>query len=132
MSKTKNNCILVVEDDQSYADLFKKRLEAANFETVLCADGKEAWQELQKKEPRILIVDLVMPVMDGFDLLKKIKNKKKKDPKWLQKTHISVLTNLGINGYVRKQVLALGANDCFIKANMSLEEMVEHIKKSCK
>jgi DNA-binding response OmpR family regulator len=70
MSKAK---VLLAEDDLSLSFVIKDGLQDAGFEVTHCADGEIAWQQFQKKEFDICLLDVNMPVRDGFSLAKKIR-----------------------------------------------------------
>jgi len=115
--------VLVAEDDQFYVDLFQTKLKEAGIDVAVAKDGKETMKTLHTKKPDLLILDILMPVMDGYEVLEAMKkNEKLKDVK------IVVLTNLGANGETAKKVKKLGADEYIIKANISIEEMVNRVK----
>jgi len=70
MSKAK---VLLAEDDLSLSFVIKDNLQDAGYEVTHCADGETAWQQFQKKEFDICLLDVNMPVRDGFSLAKKIR-----------------------------------------------------------
>ena len=67
--------VLLAEDDASLAFVIKDNLEEAGFEVVWCSDGEIAWQQFQKSEFDICLLDVMMPVKDGFTVAKKIRQK---------------------------------------------------------
>lgn len=70
MSKAK---VLLAEDDTNLAFVIKDNLQDADFEVVHCTDGEAAWQQFQKKDIDICLLDINMPIRDGFSLAKKIR-----------------------------------------------------------
>ncbi|OGR56925.1 MAG: hypothetical protein A3I11_03240 [Elusimicrobia bacterium RIFCSPLOWO2_02_FULL_39_32] len=66
--------ILIIEDDHPLADLMKMNFPKEQFDTACCYSGEEALREIQKNRPELIILDVVMPKMDGWEVLKKIKS----------------------------------------------------------
>jgi len=119
--------ILIAEDDDVLRDDYTKKFTIAGYNIRAVENGKKAVEEATKLEPDIMIVDLNMPVMDGFNVLEKF-------PKETRKFPIIVLTNFG-NEENRDRAMKLGANEYFIKNEMtirSLLEMVESLLKAKK
>lgn len=115
--------VLVVEDDESYALVLKGKLPEEGFDVMIASNGKEALEIAHERKPDLIFLDLVMPVKDGFDVLKDLKS----DP-ILKGVPVLVASNLGQDGDIKK-AKDLGAADYFIKANVSLNEAVEKIKQ---
>ena len=67
--------VLLAEDDTSLAFVIKDNLEEAGYEIIWCSDGEMAWQQFQKNDFDICLLDVMMPVKDGFTLAKKIRQK---------------------------------------------------------
>ena len=67
--------ILLAEDDKSLAFVIKDNLEVEGYEVVCCADGEAAWQQFLKGNFNIILLDVMMPLKDGFTLAKKIRQK---------------------------------------------------------
>lgn len=67
--------ILLAEDDLQLAFIIKDNLEEEGFEIINCPDGEEAWQQFQKRQPDVCLLDINMPYRDGFSLAKKIRQK---------------------------------------------------------
>lgn len=114
--------ILIVEDDEFFSGLVAQKLNQAGFEVLIARSGQEAFDIMSEKVPALMILDLMMPEMDGFEVIKKIK----KDEK-LKGFPVVVLSNLGQREEVDK-AMALGADDFLIKVNFTLDEIVEKIK----
>ena len=65
--------ILVIDDDADVRSLAKIRLEASDFEVILASNGEEGFQKLETEKPNLVIVDIMMPKMDGYTLVQEIK-----------------------------------------------------------
>ena len=70
---TSRGRIVVAEDDRYYRRILEKRLQAAGHEVIVCADGAEAWELVQRDPPEVLLSDWMMPGMDGFELCRNVK-----------------------------------------------------------
>lgn len=119
----KTKYILIAEDEEAYSRVLKYKLEEEGFEIVVAINGAEALTAAHTKKPDLLLLDLIMPVMDGFEVLEK----------WsadtgLKKVPVIVLSNLGQEEDIQR-TKKLGAKDYFIKSDMNLVDMIEKIKK---
>jgi len=113
--------ILVAEDDKFLANAYRMKLTKAGFDVTIARDGQEALDEIKKKIPDCMLLDLVMPVKDGFAVLEEIK----KDEK-MAHVPIIVASNLGQKEDIDR-ALSLGAKECIVKSNMSLESIIAKI-----
>lgn len=116
MSKNK---VLFVEDEQSLGLIVKESLESRGFEVRYCQDGKTGYQAFQEFKPDICLLDIMMPVKDGFTLAQEIR---KMDPV----VPIIFLTARSQTTDVVKG-FEIGAND-YIKKPFSIEELIVRIK----
>lgn len=122
-SDKKSKMILIVEDDQVLLRvlyLFLKRRSGYSIATA--SDGETALKMAQRLKPNIILLDLILPKMDGFTVLKSLKS----DPK-MKDIPVIVLSNLGDTGDVAK-AKDLGAVDYFVKANTDLTVILEKVK----
>ena len=111
--------ILVAEDEKAIAKALTLKLQHVGYEVVTVFDGQSAVSELEKSDFDLALMDLVMPVLDGFGALEKIKKLKIKTP-------VIILSNLSQEEDVQK-VKGLGARDYFIKSNTPLLEIVKKV-----
>jgi DNA-binding response OmpR family regulator len=115
--------ILLIEDDPFLADIYTTKLKEANFEVEIATDGERALTKLKERKFDLVLLDIVLPHIDGWEILRKIKqDSKSKDLK------VMVLSNLGQKKEVEKG-LKLGATKYLIKAHYTPKEIVEEIKK---
>ena len=122
--KNQKKIILLVEDDSFLAGMYMTKLKLENFEVKLADNGEDALKMAQKDVPDLVLLDIILPRMDGFEVLKGIKaSPKTKD------VPIILLTNLGQKKDVDKG-LSLGAEDYLIKAHFMPNEVIEKIKKT--
>lgn len=113
--------VLVIEDETFLASAYRLKLVKAGFTVQIAANGDEAVQILNTFMPDLIILDLIMPVKDGFAVLAELKA----NPKY-QNIPVLVASNLGQKEDIDK-AMQLGASGFIIKSEMSLENVVEKI-----
>lgn len=118
--------ILIVEDDEFLRSLNAKRLETEGFKVVVAVDGQNAIDLIPKELPHLIFLDLLLPGIDGFEVLKKIKA----DPT-TKDIPVVVFSNLGQKEDIEK-ARGLGAIDFLVKANFTLDDVVTKIKEILK
>lgn len=116
--------ILVAEDDFMISSMYKTKLEQDGFECFMADDGAVALEIFDKNNPDLIILDIIMPRMDGFSALQEIRKKNKNVP-------IIMLTNLGTEED-KKKGQELGATDYLVKANLTPSQVSAAIKKYLK
>ncbi len=115
--------ILIVEDDPFLSEMYAIKLTQEKFEVEFASDGKEALAKAKETLPDLVLLDIVLPKLDGFEVLARMK----KEPV-LAKTKIIALTNLGQKEEIEKG-LALGADDYIIKAHFTPTEVINKVKQ---
>lgn len=118
--------LLLVEDDFFLRGLMCKKLELEGYVVIEAENGKFALEELKKNNIDLMLLDLVMPEMDGFEVLEIVS----KDSK-LSQIPIIILSNLGQKERVDRAI-ALGVKDYIVKAHFTPGEIVEKVKKQLK
>jgi len=113
--------ILVVEDDAFLANAYRVKLTKASYQVAVAADGDEALSALLEDSYDLIILDLVLPKVDGFVVLSKIK----KDPRF-SKIPIIVVSNLSQAEDIKK-AKSLGASDYIVKTDLSIKEVLAKI-----
>ena len=116
--------ILFVEDESVLQKTFGEVLKQEGYEVISALDGQIGLRLAKEKKPDLILLDLILPKVHGFDVLKKLKEDKE-----TQEIPVIVLTNLEGIGDVDK-ALELGATTYLVKAQYTLEEVVEKIKKA--
>ena len=124
--KEKKASILIIEDDKFLRELLSRKLEKSGFNISMVIDGEEALRKIKEEEYEIILLDLVLPGVDGFEILKEIK----KNPK-TSKTPVIILSNLGQQEEVERG-LRLGAVDYLIKAHFTPDEIIQKIENILK
>ncbi len=115
--------ILIVEDDEFLRSLTAKRLEKENYNIAIAADGEQALVGVESEKPDLVLLDLLLPNVNGFEVLEKMN----------KKMPVIVFSNLGQKEDIEK-AKKLGADDFLIKANFTLDDVVakvnSYLKKS--
>ena len=120
----KKKKLLVVEDDFFLIKIFQAKLTHEGFEVQVASDGELALEILKTFIPDMILLDLVMPKKDGFEMLKDLNaNKKLKDIPFI------VLTNLGQETDIER-VKKFGIIDYLVKADTPIQQVVDRIKKA--
>ena len=119
----KKTKILLAEDDKFISRAYKDGLERAGFNLILASDGEEAVKLIKTEKPDLVLLDVIMPLKNGFEVLEEVK----KDPE-TKDIPVIVLSNLGQDSDIAKG-RSLGAVDYLVKANFTMAEVVEKIKK---
>lgn len=114
--------ILLVEDDEMLAEMYVTKFSKEGFQIMKAEDGATGLELAKKERPDLILLDIIMPKLDGFAVLKELK----KDPNTAN-THILILTNLGQVDDMEKG-RKLGADDYFVKANHTPAEIVEKVR----
>lgn len=115
--------ILLIEDDSFLLSMYTTKFELENFEVVASEDGEKGIKMAAKEKPDIILLDIILPKKDGFEVLKEIKSNEE-----LKNIPVILLTNLSQKSDIDKG-LNLGAVDYLIKAHFMPSEVVEKIKK---
>ena len=114
--------ILVVEDEEILLTALTEELLQEGFEVVGAKDGMEGVEKAASEKPDLILLDLVMPRLDGIGALKQMK-----ENETTKEIPVVILTNLSDYDKV-SDALALGAMDYLVKANYRLEELINKIK----
>ncbi len=116
----KSKKILIAEDEKPIARALELKLKSEGFEVVIANNGEEAINILQDDKIDFMLLDLVMPVMDGFSVLKNMQEKNIKVP-------VVVASNLGQDEDIKK-AKEFGIKNYFVKSDTSLAEIVQLVK----
>jgi len=114
--------ILIVEDDNYMRKIYSNKLRRAGFEVIEAIQGEEGWHKILYEQPDLIILDLILPMKSGFQLLSDIKGNDK-----TKKIPVIILTNLSQGPDIQKGK-DLGADDYLVKTDISLTEVVDKVK----
>lgn len=117
------NHVLVVEDEDFLVRALKDNLISEGYSVSVATDGEQVFEELKKKTPSLILLDLLLPKKNGFDVLKEIRQ----SPEW-QLIPVVILSNLGEDSEI-KRALELGANDYFVKSQHPIQEVIEKVRE---
>ena len=123
MDNSKKYKILLVEDDESLSNVYVTRFEAEGFDIRRAGNGEDALATAINYQPDIILLDIMMPKVDGFDVLDILKNTNKtKDLKIIMLSALSQEMDID-------KAKKLGADDYLIKSEVTIADVVEKIKK---
>jgi two-component system, cell cycle response regulator DivK len=113
--------LLLVEDDKMISSMYMRRFTLEGFEVIQAFNGQEGLDTAHKERPDLILLDIMMPVMDGYTMY----NKLQADPV-IQSIPVIFLTNLSDD---RKWASVLGGDNYIVKASWSLDDVVKVIRK---
>jgi two-component system sensor histidine kinase ChiS len=113
--------ILLVEDEGSLLAVLKKKLGQLDCQPITAKDGAEALSLFEKHKPSVLVTDVIMPKLNGFDLIQKLRAKYKDSFK------VIVLTNLD-NPSDAEMAKSLNVNELLLKSNISLRSVEQKVQ----
>lgn len=114
--------ILLVEDDDSLANVYMMRLEVEGFEIRRATNGEEALDAAREYRPDLILLDIMMPKVDGFDVLDMLRNTPQ-----TSNIKIIILTALSQDSD-RKRAQDLGADDFLVKSQVVIADVINRIK----
>lgn len=118
--------ILIVEDEPSLVTILKNKFTREHFTVIEARDGKEGLAVAFNEHPDLILLDIIMPVMDGISML----NELRKDT-WGKTAKVILLTNLSDSQKIDES-LAQGVSDYLIKADWQLDDLVTKVKEKLK
>ena len=114
--------ILIVEDDKFLRDLIVKKLTKEGYDVLSAVNGEEGLKKAKEEHPDLMLLDLILPGINGFEILSKIKEDSK-----TSSIPVIILSNLGQKEEIEKGI-NLGATDYLIKAHFTPGEIVKKIQ----
>ena len=112
--------ILIIEDEKPMAKALALKLARAGYDAVIAHNGQEGLDVLEKEAFDLILLDIVMPKLDGFGVLEALKKRENKTP-------VAMLSNLS-QEEDEKKAKALGAPEFFIKSNTPIADIVAHVQ----
>ena len=116
--------IAIIEDDQVISQMYRMKFEADGFDVQLASNGKHGVELVEVFSPDIILLDLQMPEMDGFEALKIIRGND-----WGKTIPVIILTNLGEEESPR-ELKSLGIHSYIVKANLTPRQVVAQSKEA--
>ncbi len=118
--------ILIIEDDKFLRDLITQKLLKEDFDISQAVDGEEGIKKIKEEKPDLVLLDLILPGIDGFEVLTRMKSDQN-----LPLIPVIILSNLGQKEDIEKG-MKLGATDYLIKAHFTPGEIIDKIKNILK
>lgn len=115
--------IVIVEDEEAILEMYKMKFAAEGFEVVGAADGEAGLKAVKEAKPDLVLLDIMMPKMDGYEVLRQIRADED-----IKGTKVFLLTNLGQSTEVEKGTKE-GADGYLIKSNMTPTELAKKVKE---
>ena len=117
--------ILIIEDEQLLYNLLKQKLQSAGLNVEGAIDGETALEKIAEHAPDLILLDLLLPGIDGFEVLKRLKGNER-----FKHIPVIVISNLGEAKDINS-IIKLGASEYIIKAESSPQEITEAVLKYC-
>ena len=117
--------VLLVDDDPLIIRMYQNKLTNDGYKVNIATNGEEALIEIRKEKPDVILLDVMMPKMNGVETLKELK----KDPN-TQTTPVIILTNLGDKQEDVEGAKNLGALDYLVKSDVSLKALSKRVKQA--
>ena len=114
--------IVLIEDDTFISQMYSLKFRQTNYTFLVARDGSEGLELIKKEKPDLVLLDIILPEIDGFEILRQIKA----NPE-LQSIPVVLLTNLGQQENIQKG-MAMGAKDYIIKAHYTPQEVVAKVE----
>ena len=115
--------ILLVEDEEIMINLLQRKLVKEGYKVLIARDGQEGLEKMRKEKPDLVLLDIIMPKMGGFEVMEEMEKDKE-----LNKIPVIVISNSGQPVELDK-AQKLGAKDWLIKTEFDPQEVVEKVKK---
>ena len=117
--------ILIIEDDKSLQNALAEMLTQEKYEIVSALDGEDGLKKAKDEKPDLILLDIILPKKDGYEVLAEIKRGEEKN------IPVLILTNLEEIDNVQK-ALDLGATTFMVKSDFSLKDVLEKVKENLK
>ncbi len=121
---TKKTKVLIVDDDKFLQKILTLKFSASGFDVLVASDGEEAVRMIRENEPNLVILDLIMPKLNGFEVLTEIRT----DPK-TGTLPVVILSNLG-QEEDKRRAGEMGIADFLVKSEISIQEVVQKVKEA--
>ena len=119
-----NKYILLVDDDPLLSKLYEKKLKSAGYNIKTASDGEAAISKVSEEKPDLIILDVMMPKMNGIEVLKKLRADEK-----TRNIQVIILTNQDSSTEEMETLHKLGMHDCLIKSETSMTTLVDRVCK---
>ncbi|MFZ2192681.1 MAG: response regulator [Candidatus Moraniibacteriota bacterium] len=121
-----NKKILVVEDEVSLRNVLVEKLKSEDFDVIEARNGEEGLEISISQKPNLILLDIIMPKMDGLTMLEKLR-----EDSWGKKVPVVILTNLS-SGMEMSKSAENGVSSYLVKTDWKLEDVVKKVKEILK
>jgi DNA-binding response OmpR family regulator len=115
--------ILIIEDETSLIEVLANKITSEGFEVIKASNGEEGLETALSSHPDLILLDIIMPKMDGITMLTKLR-----EDAWGRNVPVVILTNLSDNEIVARSIQN-GVYDYLVKADWNIEDLVVKIKQ---
>src|SRR3990167_6057761 len=119
----KEKYVIIADDNEFFSNVFSTEFTKSGYKTDVVANGQQVLDLAERQRPDLIILDLIMPVKDGFDTLTELKNNEK-----LKDVNVVVLSNLGQSEDIEK-AKRLGAAGYIIKKDLAIKDLFSEVSK---
>jgi len=123
MEGDKKEKILIIEDDRFIAKMYQTKLDLEGYDVEVAENGAQGVEKIKNFSPDLVLLDIIMPEMDGFGVLEAIR-----DDDAINSTPVVVMSNLAQEDHL-KRARALGAKDYIVKSQFTPMDVVKKIKE---
>lgn len=120
----KNHLILLIEDDQPIVNVLKHRLEQEHLDLMVAGDGEEGLRLALEFHPSLILLDILLPKMNGLEILKELHQ-----DKWGKRAKVIILTNLS-DAKSKIEAINYKVTDYITKTGCSLNNLIKKIKNN--
>lgn len=123
MTAISKNKVLIIEDDDHVSKVYDIKLKMEGIDTFIARDGEEGVKVCITEKPDLVLLDLMLPKKDGFEVLEELK----KDSSGCKHVPVIILSNLGQQSD-REKAEKLGATEYLVKADIRISDIIEKVK----
>jgi DNA-binding response OmpR family regulator len=116
--------VLIVEDDPVLLDMYKDKFEFSQFKVNTAVDGEQGLELALREHPELILLDLVMPKMNGTTMMEKLRT-----DAWGKNVSIIVLTNVNVDGELLKKIIEDRPQYCLMKVGITPDEVMAKAKE---
>lgn len=121
--QTQNKKILLMEDDASLAEILMEKLKQSGLSATHAEDGEKGLEIALKEHPDLILLDIIMPKMDGIEVLKELRT-----DEWGKDASVMILSNVGDEERVA-EALENGVSEFLTKSSWDLDDVIKRIKE---
>lgn len=122
--ESRNAKIAIIEDDVAIVQMYRMKFETEGYEVAFAEDGEQGLQLVEEFQPDIILLDLMMPIMSGAEVLKRIRQED-----WGKDIDVIILTNMG-ESEAPEEIKELGVREYIAKSDMTPKQVAEKIKQT--